>query len=377
MPAISGGSDFKPAKCPNCGRSPDVKSPCSATGKTCSACQSIGHFRSMCRKNTTTQKSRSHIPSTSSKSLGLVKLQGATTSDSPCTVPVITQLATESVGISLDWLPDTGSDVDPIGPQHLEELGQFPDNLAIDLDNVCAAVGQCQESIGKISANLSEGSTIHHATIHVYDGLSDALLSRQSLQVLGYLQPNWPQIAACTVQTKPEPFPTKPVPSVNSNAVQMASKLGAEPSASQIAAIRAQLLEEVADVFNSDVLRPMTGDPMDIQLRSDAIPFCVNTARTLPYTYPDKVKATCMVRKGIIQPVNEPTDWGCPMVVVSKKGTDEVHLTGDLSKLNKQVARPVHPACTWLLTSTKPNSSLNWTLVMATGKYRCPTRLVY
>ena len=97
MPAISGSSDFKPAKCPNCGCSPDVKSPCPATGKICSACQSIGHFRSMCRKNTTTQKSRSHIPSTSSKSLGLVKLQGATTSDSQCTVPVITHQYINSV----------------------------------------------------------------------------------------------------------------------------------------------------------------------------------------------------------------------------------------------------------------------------------------
>ena len=52
----------------------------------------------------------------------LLKLQCATTSRSPCTVPVITQLATESVGISLNCLPDTGSDVDAIGPQHLEEI---------------------------------------------------------------------------------------------------------------------------------------------------------------------------------------------------------------------------------------------------------------
>ena len=53
-----------------------------------------------------------------------------------------------------------------------------------------------------------------------------------------------------------------------------------------------------------------------------------------------------MVQKGIIQPVNEPTDWCHPMVVVPKKGTNEVRLTVDLSKLNKQVARPVHPART-------------------------------
>ena len=184
----------------------------------------------MCRKNPTTQKSRNHIPSTSSRSLGFVKLQRATTSDSPCTVPVITKLATESVGISLDCLPDTGSDVDAIGPQHLEELGEFPENLAIDLDKVCAADDHGLESFGKISATLSVGSTIHQTTIHVYDGLSDAQLSRQSLQVLGCLPPNWPRIAACTVQTKPEPFPPKPMPSVNFNAVQMASKLGAEPS---------------------------------------------------------------------------------------------------------------------------------------------------
>ena len=52
------------------------------------------------------------------------------------------------------------------------------------------------------------------------------------------------------------------------------------------------------------------------------------------------------MQKGIIQPINEPTDLCHPMVAVLKKGTDEVRLTVDLSKLMKQLACLVHPART-------------------------------
>ena len=52
------------------------------------------------------------------------------------------------------------------------------------------------------------------------------------------------------------------------------------------------------------------------------------------------------MQKGIIQPINESTDLCHPMVTVLKKGTDEVRLTVDLSKLIKQLARLVHAART-------------------------------
>jgi len=345
-------------KCPNCGRSPHVRSPCPAAGKTCHSCQSIGHFASMCRRKSTKHSSGS------SKSLGLLKLQRATSSDLKCTVSVLTQLETESTPVFLGWIPDTGSDVDAIGPQHLEKLGGSSSQLMQDHEKVCAADGHGLVSIGKVNATLSVGSAALPTTIHVYDGLTDALLSRQSLQTLGFLPQDWPRIAAmsCPDASKastdvhtpkptlePTPKPTsKTTLSSKTTAEQLAHKFGPDPSSSQIAAVRDSLLEEFADVFNSEELHPMSGDPMEIQLHPDAKPFCLTTARTLPYAFRDKVKTQLddMVAKGIIQPVTEPTEWCHPIVAVAKKGTDEVRLTVDLSKLNKQVARPAHPTRT-------------------------------
>ena len=50
-----------------------------------------------------------------------------------------------------------------------------------------------------------------------------------------------------------------------------------------------------------------------------------------------------MVEQGIIKPVDEALEWCHPIVIVPKKGTDKIRLTIDLTKINRQVERPVHP----------------------------------
>ena len=52
-----------------------------------------------------------------------------------------------------------------------------------------------------------------------------------------------------------------------------------------------------------------------------------------------------MVTNDIIEPVDEPSDWCHPIVVVEKRGTTGKRLTVDLTKLNRQVQRPTHPMC--------------------------------
>ena len=61
-----------------------------------------------------------------------------------------------------------------------------------DEDDVRSANGERLKSVGKISANLSTEAADCDSTIHVYEGLSDALLSQSSLQALGFLPPGWP-----------------------------------------------------------------------------------------------------------------------------------------------------------------------------------------
>ena len=204
--------------------------------------------------------------------------------------------------------------------------------------------GERLKSVGKIAATLSAGSTSHTTTIHVYDDLNDALLSRTSLAALGFLPENWqkqmPRVAA--VQSDQPPMPTTDeMPRVA--AVQ--SDQPAMPTPDEILHIRNGLLHEFADVFADSPLCPMPGPPMDIELEANAKPSHVAGARALPYAYRDQVRQQLedMVTGGIIEPVSEPSDWCHPIVVVRKKGTDEMRLTVDFKKLNDQVCRPVHP----------------------------------
>ena len=57
-----------------------------------------------------------------------------------------------------------------------------------------------------------------------------------------------------------------------------------------------------------------------IRLQDNAQPFCLYTPRRVPLQLLKKVedKINSLVKFGVIEPVNEPTDWCVPMVVVPK-----------------------------------------------------------
>ncbi|XP_065193134.1 uncharacterized protein LOC135824328 [Sycon ciliatum] len=311
-------------KCRNCGRTAHTKSPCPAINKVCLNCNGTGHFRAMCRRP-------AKKPDKSSK-IAHLRLNRASLLDD-ATVSVATQLVTEPEPVALSWLPDTGSDVDAIGTQHLDQLGGFVENLLDDIDDVRTADGASLTPVGKISATLSCGPNQHTSTIHVYDGLTDALLSRSSLHALGYLPSGWPKQIAAVQQVVPSVVPDAPADKVVSKATDSET-------------MRAELLAEFADVFDDSVLKPMLGGPMEIRVRADAKPVAAYHARQIPHAYRDQVKSQLddMVQDAIIEEVTEPSAWCHPIVIVDKKGTNEKRLTVDFKKLNDQVERPAHPA---------------------------------
>ncbi|XP_065190755.1 uncharacterized protein LOC135821686 [Sycon ciliatum] len=294
-------------KCPNCGRSAHTKSACPAIGKLCNRCKVAGHFQSMCPK----RKKQTQI--------GMLKVRRAQESGSD-TVRLATKLCTEPQPVQLQWIPDTGSDIDAIGIRQLSLLGGFVENLDSDFDDVRTASDDKLVTVGKICVTLQVNDQSHDSVLHVFDGLDDALLSRSSLRALNFLPPGWPQQVA-RVSAPRTPSPT------------------------DLVKIRSQLLEEFSDVFDDSTLKPMSGPPMDIVLEPDAKPHRVYTARPVAYAYREKVKAQLddMVSEGIVETVSDPSDWCHPIVIVDKKGSTEKRLTVDLQTLNRQVKRPTHP----------------------------------
>ena len=81
-------------------------------------------------------------------------------------------------------------------------------------------------------------------------------------------------------------------------------------------------------------------DPVKIKLKSDATPYCVTTARRVPFPILPNVQQELekMEKLGVIRPVTEPTEWCAPMVPVRKKNGN-VRICVDLSKLNAAVRR--------------------------------------
>ena len=90
-------------------------------------------------------------------------------------------------------------------------------------------------------------------------------------------------------------------------------------------------------------LGTLKGD-YQIQLKSDAKPYTLYTARNVPIPLRVKVKQelTRMEKLGVISKVDKPTRWCAGMVVVPKKSGD-VRICVDLKPLNESVLRETHP----------------------------------
>jgi len=93
-------------------------------------------------------------------------------------------------------------------------------------------------------------------------------------------------------------------------------------------------------VFDGNITM-MDGEEFQISLTADAKPYCVNTPRSIPFAYQDKLKAELelLQTQHIIAPVTEATEWCAPIMVASKKDSEKVRMCVDLSYLNRFVIR--------------------------------------
>ena len=107
------------------------------------------------------------------------------------------------------------------------------------------------------------------------------------------------------------------------------------------------LIKDYPDVLSDELSpRPMrTEKPMHIHLMEGAVPRKVTSARRMPLRYEKEAELTVneLVKKGVIIPVNETTNWCSPAFFVPKGDKIRVRLVTDYTELNKHVKRPIHP----------------------------------
>ena len=122
------------------------------------------------------------------------------------------------------------------------------------------------------------------------------------------------------------------------------------------------LIKKFAGTISDDLNpRPMKGDKMRINLKPNAEPKKVMSARRVPLRYKteaDKVIAD-LIHKGVKASVSRTTDWCSPAFFVPKSDNIRMRLVTDYTHLNRFVKRPVHPfPCTKEVRHTELCNSL-------------------
>ena len=356
-PALAAEASDSGQTCSRCGYKYHTGASCPAENQKCRACGQLGHFARVCKAR-------------NGHKVGLIRLHQMTCSMDWDMVPVTAKLDGVDKPVIMDWLPDTGSDVNAVSKDHLEMLSGSIESVRSSKTKVTDASGTAMKCLGTTPVMLSIGETTSGTNLHVFEKLESPILSRQALKELGLLPPAWPRCGSinetpsCKLMESgaaaDQPFKKEPT-SIVAQCADLPLKEEPNPSVAQGMSVRPAravlpdaeadrraIMEEFKDVFDDSQLRPMKGPPMKIKIKPNAKPYKVNGARPIPYAYRDRIKEQldAMVRDGIIEEVSEPCEWCHPIVLVPKRNTEEMRMTVDFKKLNNQVERPVHPART-------------------------------
>ena len=83
---------------------------------------------------------------------------------------------------------------------------------------------------------------------------------------------------------------------------------------------------------------------MQIELRENAVPYCITTPRQVPLRYQELVSKMLddLVSSKIIAKETRPAEWCSPAFFVPKPDGVKVRLVTDYTKLNKYLKRPAH-----------------------------------
>ena len=176
--------------------------------------------------------------------------------------------------------------------------------------------------LGRLPVTITLSTKTYQDDLHIYPGVSGALISWKATKDLGILPPSYP-------------YPHSPqCPQPSKGRLQKKDPSSVERVTCN--PVPEDLVSEYPNVFDGKICT-MEGEKFDISLVEGAIPFCVKTPQSIPFAYREKLKAELQTLQdqGIIAPVAQVTEWCTPIVVTPKKGTDKIRMCVDLSRLHR------------------------------------------
>lgn len=181
------------------------------------------------------------------------------------------------------------------------------------------------QPLGKLPVTFQLQGWSHSEDMHIYPEISGVIMSWKAAKGLRILPIHYPDPSPATVTTAMPALP----PATDVKVVSATTHTG-----------QTEMVKAFSMVFDGRI-RVMRGEEFYISLAANAKPFCVNTPRTIPFAYRDKLKAELdlLESQNVIAPVTEATTWCAPIVVTPKKNSDKIRMCVDLSHLNRYVIR--------------------------------------
>lgn len=307
--------DSSNKKCSRCGKEHGTQQRCPASGKTCNYCHKRGHFVVACRKRL-------------SRKMQAIEVSDTEIERSGCWTDAVTvRDNTESwyVDIKIGKVPtrfkiDTGADITIITYASYKKLRDVPRLKPCEI-SISSPGGKVRARGEFMCTTEYKGRAYKFRIIVAEIPKGNNLLSRTVSETMGLVK---------------------------------------------------RLDEVENNIFGT--AGEMKTEPVKIKLKENAEPYCLTTARRVPFPIYEKAQKELerMEQEGIIRKVTEATDWCAPMVPVIKPN-GQVRICVDFKKLNQSVMRP-HLMLPNLedIAPKLSNAKIFSTLDVASGFYQVP-----
>ena len=311
------------SNCGKCGSS-HPRNRCPAHGKTCHECSKVGHFGSVCRsKNRAEGSPKKHQMKKGKQKKQrvheLVSENHETSEDEEENFYVESITTVDSIGDSRDEIRsilivnnqevtlkiDTGARCNVLPLETIEKINATEKINADCKPNLKAYGGAVVKTVGTARLPVVANNRECEMTFYVVAGKYTPIIGLVDSVKLNLLKINDNMVHVVSPEIAPE-------------------------------------LEENPDLFDEETVGEL---PVKYKMTLDpSVPPVIRPPRRVPKPMEGKVKEELrrMTKLGVIEPVEEATEWVSSMVATNKK-SGEIRLCIDPRDLNRALLRPHHP----------------------------------